>query len=193
ATQHELLERANLAQVVRLCRPKDATSQVANDPVGLAPVAGVPNRAVSSRGSVCSTGVLHLTCPLVSVLQVVLWVTHPTHVSGLSAQAKRPYPPGYDFPVPYGGWPSLLGSSCARCGIGPSFRRSSGLLAAGPDRNGVAMFRTRETRRGRVPSVLRGLGVRGGSGGGPPPLAPSSPWLPTIAFRPPPLTPPHPT
>ena len=129
-------------------------------------------RAGSPRGSVCSTGVLHLTCPAVGVLPVVLWVTHLTHVSGLSAQARGPYPPGYDFPVPYGGWPSLLGSSCARCGVGPSFQRSSGLLAGGPDRNGVTMFRTREARRGRVPSVPRGRGVRGGSGSGLPPVCP---------------------
>src|SRR5262249_38848173 len=137
------------------------------------------------------TGVLHLTCPSVGVLQVVLWVTHQTHVSGLSAQASRPYPPGYEFPLPFGGWPSLLGSSCARCGVGPSFRRSSGLLAWWPDRNRVARFCTRETRRGRVPSVLRGLGVRGGSGSGPPPLARSSPWLPTIPFRRPSVTQPQ--
>jgi len=135
--------------------------------------------------------VLHPTCPSVSSPQVVLWVTHPTHVSGLSARAIRPYPPGYGFPVPYGGWRSLLGSSSARCGVGPFFRRSSGLLAEGPDRNGVAMFRTRETRRGRVPSVLRGLGVLGGSGSGLPPLAQSSPWWSTIFFRRPSVTQPQ--
>jgi hypothetical protein len=72
---------------------------------------------------------------------------------------QRPYPPGYGFPVPFGGWRSLLGSSCARCGFGPSFRRSSGLLAGWPDHNGVATFRTDELRRGRAPSLLRGRGV----------------------------------
>ena len=49
---------------------------------------------------------------------------------------QRPYPPGYGFPVPFGGWPSLLGSSCARCGIGPFFRRSSGLLAGARPQRG---------------------------------------------------------
>ena len=42
ATQHELLERADLAMVVRLCRPEDAVSQVADDPVGFPPIDGVP-------------------------------------------------------------------------------------------------------------------------------------------------------
>jgi len=69
-------------------------------------------------------------------------VIHPAHVSRLSARAIGPYPPGYDFPWPFGGWHSLLGPSCSRCGLGPSFRRSSGLLARGPDRIGVATFRT---------------------------------------------------
>ena len=148
-------------------------------------------RAGSPRGSVCSTGVLHLTCPAVGVLPAVLWVTHLTHVSGLSAQARGPYPPGYDFPVPYGGWPSLLGSSCARCGVGPSFRRSSGLLAGGPDRNGVTMFRTREARRGRVPSVPRGRGVRGGSGSGLPPVCPVIAVVANHHFRRPSMTQPQ--
>jgi hypothetical protein len=35
---------------------------------------------------------------------------HQTHVSTLSGQAS-PYPAGYDFPLPFGCWPSLLGSS----------------------------------------------------------------------------------
>jgi hypothetical protein len=51
------------------------------------------------------------------------------HVSRLSPRASPPYPPGYVFPVPFGGRHLLLGPSWARCGFGPSFRRSSGLPA----------------------------------------------------------------
>ena len=72
---------------------------------------------------------------------------------------QRPYPPGYGFPVPFGGWPSLLGSSCARCGFGPSFRRSSGLLAGGQTATGLPRSAPDELRRGRAPSLLRGRGV----------------------------------
>ena len=74
---------------------------------------------------------------------------------------QRPYPPGYGFPVPFGGRHSLLGSSCARCGIGPSFRRSSGLLAGGQTATGLPRSAPDEMRRGRVPPLLRGLGVPG--------------------------------
>ena len=124
ATQHELLERADLTQVVRPCRPKDALSQVADDPVGPPPIDGGP--VGSSLGSVCRPVVgSHLTCPSVCSLHNVHWVTHPAHVSGLSAQAIRPYPPSYGFPLPFGWRHSLLGPSCARWGVGPSFRRSS--------------------------------------------------------------------
>src|SRR6266849_5256962 len=86
-------------------------------------------------------------------------MTHQVHVSSLSAQARRPYPPGYGFPAPFGRRPSLLGPSCARCGVPPSFRRSSGLLDRSPDHNGIAAFSTSEMRSGWVLPVLRGLGV----------------------------------
>ena len=33
-----------------------------------------------------------------------------------------PYPAGYVFPLPFGGWPSLFGRSCARSGVGPRLR-----------------------------------------------------------------------
>jgi hypothetical protein len=86
-------------------------------------------------------------------------MTHQVHVSSLSAQARRPYPPGYGFPTPFGWRPSLLGPSGTRCGIEPSFRRSSGLLDRSPDHNGIAAFRTSEIRSGWVLPVLRGPGV----------------------------------
>jgi hypothetical protein len=71
----------------------------------------------------------------------------------------RPSPPGYGFPLPLGGWPSLLGPSCSRCGFGPSFRRSSGLLAGGQTACGLPRSAPVETRRERVPPLLRGLGA----------------------------------
>src|SRR4051794_18805461 len=89
ATQHELLERANLAMVVRLCRPKDALSQVGDDPVSLSPIDEIPNG--SPRRSVCSACAWHLTCPVVGNQNDELWMTHQIHVSSLSAQANRPY------------------------------------------------------------------------------------------------------
>jgi hypothetical protein len=98
-------------------------------------------RCVAS-GSVCRPlAGPHLTCPFgLHNPPGSCRAVHPAHVSRLSARATRPYPPGYDFPWPFGGWPSLLGPSCSRCGLGPSL--SSGLLAVMPDRNGVTTFRT---------------------------------------------------
>src|SRR5207302_7712955 len=112
-----------------LCRPEDASSQVADDPVGLAPVDGVPVGTRSSLGSVCRPRGPQRTCPLIRVHPNVLRVTHQAHVSRLSPRASPPYPPGYGFPLPFGWRPSLLGPSCPRCGFGPFFRRSSGLPA----------------------------------------------------------------
>ena len=90
----------------------------------------------------------------------VFWVTHQIHVSSLSAQARQPYPPGYGFPLPFSGRPSLLGSSCAHCGIGPSFRRLSGLLVQ-EDQTTMGLPRSApvEKRWGRVPPIPQGLGV----------------------------------
>jgi hypothetical protein len=140
------------------CSQKDSLSEVGDDPDGLPPVDGIP--VGRSLGSVCIALALHLTCPSVSNPCNDLWTTHQIHVSGLSARVKGPYPPGYVFPSPLGWRHSLLGSSCARYGIGPSFRRLLGLLEWPPDRNGVAAFRISEERSGRMLPVLRGQGVR---------------------------------
>ncbi len=115
--------------------------------------------AGSSLGSVCQACAWHLTCPLVGNHHNELWMTHQVHVSSLSAQARWPYPPGYGFPAPFGRRPSLLGPSCACCGVPPSFRRSSGLLDRSPDHNRVAAFHTSEMQSGWVLPVLRGRGV----------------------------------
>jgi hypothetical protein len=103
-------------------------------------------RCVAS-GSVCRPiAGSHLTCPFgLHNPPGSCRVVYQAHVSRLSARATRPYPPGYDFPLPFGGWRSLLGPSCARCGLGPSFRRSSGLLA----------HRARPQRGYHVPHQLR--------------------------------------
>src|SRR5262245_36088499 len=122
-------------------------------------------RETTARGSVCLAFAKHLTCPLVGNPHDALWMTHQVHVSSLSAQARRPYPPGYGFPSPFGRRPSLLGPSCTRCGVKPLFRRSSSLLDQGPDHNGVAAFRTSEIRSGWVLPVLRGPGVLARDGG----------------------------
>jgi hypothetical protein len=52
ASQHELLQRPNLAVLALLGCPEDAPSQVANGPVDLTPVYGVPVGS-PSLGSVC--------------------------------------------------------------------------------------------------------------------------------------------
>src|SRR6516225_11152998 len=108
-------------------------------------------RCVAS-GSVCRPiAGSHLTCPFgLHNPPGSCRVVYQAHFSRLSARATRPYPPGYDFPLPFGGWRSLLGPSCARCGLGPSFRRSSGLLA----------WWARPQRGYHVPHQLR----RGGGG-----------------------------
>src|SRR5262249_36022326 len=71
-------------------------------------------------GSVCRPlAGSHLTCPFgLPNPPGSCRVVYQAHVSRLSARALRPYPPGYEFPVPFGGWSSLLGPSCARCGVG---------------------------------------------------------------------------
>jgi hypothetical protein len=108
ASQHELLERANLVEVARLCCPKDTLSQVTDSPVDLAPIDARPSSG--SLGSVCLIRIRHLTFPLISNRYVVLWVVHQIHVSTLSGWVY-PYPAGYVFPLPFGCWLSLLGSS----------------------------------------------------------------------------------
>jgi hypothetical protein len=77
--------------------------------------------------------------------------------------------------LPFGGWRSLLGSSCSRCGVGPSFRRSSGLLALGPDRNGVTAFRIRRGAAGAGAFSTAGPGCPSAGSGQQP-----APW-PDIA------------
>jgi hypothetical protein len=111
-----------------------------------------------SRRSVCRACAPHRTCPSIGVLHRVLRVTHRAHVSRLSAWGIGPYPPGYGFPSPFGGWRSLLGPSGSRRGVGLSVRSACRLV---PDPVGVATFRCREMRLVRVPSIPRGPGCPG--------------------------------
>jgi hypothetical protein len=108
ASQHELLERAHRIPVARLCCPKDTLSQVPHLPVGLAPIDALP--VGWCHWSVCVNCFRHLTFPLIQTRHIVLWVVHQIHVSTLSRWVF-PYPAGYVFPLPFGCWPSLLGSS----------------------------------------------------------------------------------
>jgi len=48
-------------------------------------------------------------------------VSRLIHVSTLSGWVL-PYPAGYDFPLPFGRWPSLLGASCSHWGLLPFLR-----------------------------------------------------------------------
>src|SRR5215469_7197273 len=72
-----------------------------------------------------------------------------------------PYLPGYDFPLPFGEQPSLLGPSCAHWGIRPSLRSaySQTTLARLRDPIGVAVFHTGKIQLGWAPSLLRGYTV----------------------------------
>jgi len=133
------------------------TQAIADGPLGLAPIDARP--VGPSLGSVCIARRVHLTFPSVSSPCNSLSVIHQAHVSPLAgwvAPRSWPYPPGYGFPAPFGRRRSLLGPSCPRCGVPPSFRRSSGLLDLRPDRNGIAAFRTSELRYGWMFPVLRG-------------------------------------
>jgi hypothetical protein len=54
-----------------------------------------------------------------------------------------PYPAGYAFPVPFGGWPSLLKQSLPSYGCVPPLPLAYWFA---PDRMGVIMFRILEIR-----------------------------------------------
>ena len=79
---------------------------------------------------------------------------HLLHVSTLSRRAiLRPYPAGYVFPLPFGGWPSLLAASYAHGG----FLRSGYCDSLSADLIGVSLFRISEVRPGWVPTIPRSL------------------------------------
>ena len=145
AAQHELLERADPTQVVRLCCPEDAVSQVANEPVGSAPVDGVPVGACPSLWSVCKPGGVPLTFPLVCYLDTVLRVTHPIHVGGLSARALQPVSAELWIPRAF-----RLAAFASWIFLCPPW--SSALLAvglpAGAGHDGVTTFRTSQDANG---------------------------------------------
>ena len=106
------------------------------------------------------------TCPSVPALTVIeSSPAHLTHLSTLAGpgrarirpvmrggQRRRWSCPG--FPLPFGDRRWLLGSSCARWGVGPSSRSAYRVLSH-PDPNGVSTFHTSEIRPGWVPPKLR--------------------------------------
>jgi hypothetical protein len=119
------------------------------------------SRCVAS-GSVCKPlAGSHLTCPFgLHNPPGSCRVVHPAHVSRLSARASRPYPPGYGFPWPFGGWRSLLGPSCSRCGLGRPSEDRPAYWPEGQTTTGLPRSAPVETRWGWVSSILRGRGVR---------------------------------
>ena len=113
--------------VALLSGSKETVPQIADEPLSLAPHDALP--IGPSLRSVCIGKPEHLTCPLVSSLCLVLSVVHQAHVSPLSrwvAPLARPSPAGYDFPLPFGGWPSLLGPSCPAAELGRPCRWLTG-------------------------------------------------------------------
>ena len=82
-------------------------------------------------------------------------VRYQTYVSRLSTWVL-PYPSGYVFPVPFGGWPSLLRSSLSHWRVRSFLRLTYCELA---DSIGVTTFRTTEMQLVWVFFLLRGLGV----------------------------------
>ena len=94
---------------------------------------------------------------------------HPTRVSTLSGPGNRPYPASYParpaegptnicpgFLLPFGCRRWLLGSSCARQGVGPSSRSADRTPPSRPDPDGVTAFPTHELRPDWAPPVSRG-------------------------------------
>ena len=98
-TQHELLERANLAKVVRPCRLENTLSQAGDGLSSLPPIDEIPDGP--PLGSVCAALALHLTCPSVGNLHNALKVIHQVHVSGLSAWATSALSAGLWIPLAF--------------------------------------------------------------------------------------------
>src|SRR6266511_1560208 len=113
-----------------LRRPEDALSQVANDPLGLPPVDGIP--VSSFLGSVCESRGLHLTYPSIGNHHRVLRVAHQTHVSQSFDRASGPIRRVMDSRCLSAWRRSLLGSSCPAEGFRPSCVGPTG--QAGPQR-----------------------------------------------------------
>src|SRR5207249_3153555 len=94
APQHELLQGLDFLPVLGLRSLEDPLPQIADLPIGFAPVDALP--VGRSVGSVYRLG-LHLTYASICNHCLVLQGTHHVHVSGLSAWVSpvfRPYPPG---------------------------------------------------------------------------------------------------
>ena len=79
----------------------------------------------------------HLTCTLLCIRSRISVVTRLASVSILSDWVS-PYPAGYDFPLPFGCWPSLLKQSLPSYGYVPPLPLAYELPL---DRMGVITFR----------------------------------------------------
>jgi hypothetical protein len=103
--------------------PKETLPQIADGPLGLAPVDALP--IGPSLRSVCFVHHVHLTCPLVCSLCHGLSVIHQAHVSPLSgwiSPLARSCPAGYDFPPAFRRLAFASWAFLSRCGIGPSLQ-----------------------------------------------------------------------
>ncbi len=83
-----------------------------------------------------------LTCTLLCILSRFFVFTRLASVSILSDWVS-PYPAGYGFPVPFGGWPSLLKQSLPPYGYVPPLPLAYEHLL---DRMGVITFRILKLR-----------------------------------------------
>ena len=83
-----------------------------------------------------------LTCTILCTLSMVSVFTRLASVSILS-EWVLPYPAGYGFPLPFGGWPSLLKQSLPPYGYVPPLPLAYWLA---PDRMGVITFRILKLR-----------------------------------------------
>jgi hypothetical protein len=80
--------------------------------------------------------------PWTSARLLVVEASHPA-TSAPFQVGHSPYPAGYEFPVPFGCRPWLLGRPIPAAGLARSY---DGLLGYVPDRNGVPTFRIGKMR-----------------------------------------------
>jgi len=151
AAQHQLLERPHPAGVALPGRSEDALPQIAHPPAGLLPVDRLPVGWCLGFVCVVIAGA-HPTAPRLAILAPLLQKVHQVHVSALSgwacALSSRLWIPVAFRLLAFASWTFL-------CPLGdqPPLRLA---FRFPPDPIGVATFRIRELRLGRVLSIPRG-------------------------------------
>ena len=101
----------------------------------------------------------HLTCPVMRHPSPALQVTHPTHVSGLSARASGPIHRVMDSPCLSAGGICFLGHLVPAADLGRPSEDRPAYWPGGQTTTGLPRSAPDELRRGRAPSLLRGRGV----------------------------------